>query len=241
MLPPLTVAIPTYSRWAFLRTLLPKLLEYRWVKHIIVSDDGGGDAMAIWSESWGNHEKLSVHINDKRLGIFGNKRRCLELAKTEWVLLLDSDNEYTTESFEFLERATTSGLLEWSSRVIYAAGGMRRLEARTVSRPLEHFGDLEISRSNWESICKISGSSELLNDGNFLIHVSALEHIPKDVPHDRYYAADMIAWLDLLINNGGWTYKVLKGLSYIHNVHNDSSWLKEAGDSWNAMKEIKEG
>jgi hypothetical protein len=149
--------------------------------------------------------------------------------------------------------------------VIYAAGGMRRLENGKVSRPLEHFvleHDLEISRSpqpmvgaltietaaaqqlksglNWESICKVPGSSELLNDGNFLIHVSALEYIPKDIPHDRYYAADMIAWLDILINNGGWTYKVLKGLSYIHNVHNDSSWLKEAGESWNAMKVIKE-
>ena len=258
MLPPLTVAIPTYSRWAFLRTLLPKLLGYRWVKHVIVSDDGGGDAMAIWSESWGNHEKLSVHINDKRLGIFGNKRRCLELAKTEWVLLLDSDNEYTMESFEFLERAdlewssrfqTDQGSVfngespvhrTWDSRAIYAAGGMRRLENGSESRPLERFGDLEISRSNWESVCRLPGSSELLNDGNFLIHVSALEYIPKDIPHDRYYAADMIAWLDLLINNGGWTYKVLKGLSYIHNVHNDSSWLKEAGESWNAMKVIKE-
>jgi glycosyltransferase involved in cell wall biosynthesis len=238
MLPPLTVAIPTYSRWAFLRTLLPKLLEYRWVTNIIVCDDGGGDAMAIWSEPWGNHEKLNVHINDKRLGIFGNKRRCLELAKTEWVILLDSDNEYTMESFEFLEEYFRSRDLD--ARVIYAAGGMRRLENGKVSRPLEHFGNLEITRVNWETICKVPGSSELLNDGNFLVHVSALEYIPKDIPHDRYYAADMIAWLDLLINNGGWTYKVLKGLSYIHNVHNDSSWLKESSESWNAMKVIKE-
>ncbi len=236
MLPPITVAIPTYSRWAFLRTLLPKLLKYRWVTNVVVCDDGGGDAMAIWSEPWGNHEKLSVHINDRRLGIFGNKRRCLEVAKTEWVILLDSDNEYTTESFEFLEH----GVLEWDTRVVYAAGGMRRLELGAESRPLEHFGGLEISSTNWSSVCKMPGSAELLNDGNFIIHVSALEHIPKDVPHNRYYAADMIAWLDILINNGGWTYRVLKSLSYIHNVHNDSSWLKEAGESWNAMKGIKE-
>jgi glycosyltransferase involved in cell wall biosynthesis len=236
MLPPLTVAIPTYSRWAFLRTLLPKLLGYKWVTNVVVCDDGGGDAMAIWGESWGNHEKLSVYINDKRLGIFGNKRRCLEMAKTEWVILLDSDNEYTKESFEFLEKS----VLEWDARVVYAAGGMRRLESGKVSQPLIGFGNLEISSTNWASICNMPGSSELLNDGNFLIHVSALEYIPKDVPHDRYYAADMIAWLDILINRAGWTYRVLKGLSYIHNVHNDSSWLKEADKSWNAMKEIKE-
>ncbi len=238
MLPPLTVAIPTYSRWVFLEKLLPKLLEYEWVTNVVVSDDGGGDAMAIWSESWGNHEKLSVYINDNRIGIFGNKRRCLELAKTEWVILLDSDNEYTMESFKFLEETFRSR--DPDARVIYAAGGMRRLEAGNISQPLSSFGDLEISRSNWSSICKMPGSNELLNDGNFLIHVSALEHIPKDIPHDRYYAADMIAWLDLLINNGGWTYRVLKGLSYIHNVHNDSSWLKESSESWNAMKVIKE-
>lgn len=237
MLPPLTVAIPTYSRWSFLRTLLPKLLGYTQVAHIIVCDDGGGDAMAIWSEEWGNHEKLKVYINDKRLGIFGNKRRCLELSPTPWVILLDSDNEYTAASFEFLENYFRSRELD--ARVIHAAGGMERLEDKKVSRPLEQFGDLEISRSNWKQINEHPKSNELLNDGNFLINTAVLEHIPVNVPNDRYYAADVIAWLDILINNAGWTYKVLKGLSYKHNVHNDSSWLAMAADSWNAMKQIK--
>jgi hypothetical protein len=240
MLPQLTVAIPTYSRWIFLRTLIPKLLGYSQVTHVIVCDDGGGDAMAIWGEEWGSHEKLKVYINDKRLGIFGNKRRCLELSPTPWVVLLDSDNEYTAASFEFLEEFFRSR--DPNSRAIYAAGGMERWEDKKVSRPLEQFvleHDLVIDLENWNQINKHPQSNELLNDGNFLINTAVLEHIPVNVPNDRYYAADVIAWLDILINNAGWTYKVLKGLSYKHNVHNDSSWLLTSADSWNAMKRIK--
>ncbi len=237
MLPWLTVAIPTYCRFGFLRTLIPKLLTYKQIVRIVVCDDGGGDAMAIWGEEWGNHEKLKVYINDKRLGIYGNKRRCLELSPTPWVVLLDSDNEYTAESFEFLEEFFRSRELD--TRVIYAAGGMERIEGEKVTRPLEIFGDLEISRSNWDYINTLSSSNELLNDGNFLINIAAIEHIPANVPNDRYYAADVIAWLDTLINRSGWTYRVLKDLSYKHNVHNDSSWLAMAADSWNAMKQIK--
>jgi glycosyltransferase involved in cell wall biosynthesis len=237
MLPPLTVAIPTYSRWTFLRTLIPKLLSYNQVKHVVVCDDGGGDAMAIWSEAWGNHEKLHVYINEKRLGIFANKRKCLEMSPTPWVVLLDSDNEYTKESFEFLEEFGRTRDLD--ARVIYAAAGMERLENGSVDRPLAAFGDLEISSANWKYINTLPKSNELLNDGNFLINTAVLEHIPVNVPNDRYYAADVIAWLDILINGQGWTYRVLKGLSYRHNVHNDSSWLEMAADSWNAMKKIK--
>ncbi len=193
--------------------------------------------MAIWSEEWSNNEKLHVYINNTRLGIFGNKRRCLERSPTPWVVLLDSDNEYTKESFEFLEGFFRSRDLD--SRVIYAAGGMERCDGGSSSFPLTSFANLEISSANWKQINSLPKSNELLNDGNFLINTAVLEHIPVNVPNDRYYAADVIAWLDILINNAGWTYKVLKDLSYKHNVHDDSSWLAMSADSWNAMKQIK--
>jgi len=231
--PPLTVSIPTIGRFHFLKETVPRLLELDAVTHVLIVDETGEDAAAIWAESWGDHRKLGVIINETRVGIFENKRRCLAAAPTDWVLILDSDNEWTAESFAALE-AATGGCLD--SRYIYAAGGMRRCtHGEKDTRPLELFGSIDVGRDNWNTVLGTPGAYELLNDGNFVIHRSALEIIPKGIPHERFRAADVLACLHMLVG-AGFTLRVLGSVSYIHNVHDGSSWLAESGASWAIMR-----
>ncbi len=232
-LPPLTVAIPTMRRFSFLKESVPRLLGVAAVKHVIILDETGEDAASIWAEPWSENPKLGVIINEVRVGIFENKRRCLAAAPTDWVLILDSDNEWTAESFEALGAATGGHL---DSRIIYAAGGMiRRTSGQKDTRPLELFGSIDVGRDNWNTVLETPGAYELLNDGNFVLHRDALEVIPRGVPHERFRAADVLACLHMLVG-AGFTLRVLRDVSYIHNVHDESSWLAESAESWNIMK-----
>jgi hypothetical protein len=227
----LTVAIPTMGRFSFLKESVPRMLAIPQVAHIVIVDETGEDAAAIWAEPWGLHPKLSIQINEARVGIFENKRRALAAAPTPWVLLLDSDNEWPAASFAALR-------LPADPTSIVAAGGMIRRDMATgqETRPLESFASIDVTRANWNAVLAMPKANELINDGNYVINRAALDLIPRNIPHERYRAADVLVWLHRLVG-AGWTFKVDARLEYIHNVHAGSSWLAEAGASWAVMKE----
>ena len=226
----LTVAIPTMGRFSFLKDTVPRMLAISEVAHIVIIDEDGEDAAQIWASPWGDHPKLSVQINETRVGIFENKRRCLAAAPTPWVLLLDSDNEWPASSFKSLRLPATP------TSIVAAARMLRRdMATGQETRPLECFASIDVRRENWNSVLTGPRGYELLNDGNFIINRAALDIIPKGVPHERFRAADVLAWLHRLIG-AGWTLRVDEKLEYIHNVHEGSAWLAEAADSWAVMK-----
>ncbi len=232
---PLTIAIPTMHRWSFLREVLPRLLEIACVEAIVICDETGDDALEIWSSDFYDEKRIHVYINSERLGIFANKRRCLEMAPTDWVLLMDSDNEWTKEGIERLQELWTKQPPH--PNCIYAAGGMiKRVEGKEVERPLLKFGRQTISRDNWNNTLRIAGCYDLLNDGNFIINRKvALQHIPRGITHETYYAADVIACLYGLLREGDMVLYVEPDLWYYHNVHDESSWLTSAAESWSKI------
>lgn len=206
------------------------MLEIPMVHHIVIIDEDGEDAAAIWAEPWGLHPKLSVQINEARVGIYENKRRALAAAPDPWVLLLDSDNEWPAASFAALQIPASP------TSIVAAARMLRRdMGSGQETRPLECFASIDVDRHNWNKVLTGPRGYELLNDGNFIINRAALAIIPKGVPHERYRAADVLAWLHRLIG-AGWTLRVDEKLEYIHNVHEGSAWLAEAATSWTVMK-----
>lgn len=253
---PLTVAIPTMRRWNFLREVLPRLLEIECIEAIVICDETGEDALEIWSSDFYDEKRIHVFVNSERLGIFENKRRCLEYSFTDWVLLMDSDNEWTKEGIEQLQRLFQSydssdqsyrlaqGALSSDKshsapdpKTIYAAGGMIKRSGSTGGlKPLSAFGGLTVKRENWNDVLKMPGCYDLLNDGNFIINRrAALPHIPRGIPHETYYAADVIACLYGLLRDGGMQLRVEPELWYYHNVHEESSWLQTAAESWSKI------
>jgi hypothetical protein len=226
----LTVAIPTMGRFPFLAESVPRMLAHARVAHIVIVDETGEDAAQIWASPWGDHPKLSVQINETRVGIFENKRRALAAAPDPWVLLLDSDNEWPAASITALQ-------LPAEPTTIVAAARMLRRDVATgqETRPLECFASIDVGRANWNTVLTGPSGYELLNDGNFVINRAALDLIPRGVPHERYKAADVLAWLHTLIG-ANWTLRLDAGLEYIHNVHEGSAWLQEAATSWAVMK-----
>ena len=226
----LTVAIPTMRRWkGFLEKSLPMFLENPYVSRVLVVDETGEDVKAIEESSYINHSKLMLIKNEKRLGMYANKRRCVELSPTPWVAVLDSDNIFPDEYFEALfdlwkdEGANT--------KVVYAASHIIRVFLKTGASEerTSHFTGMRISKKNWNQVLRTKDWNFLLNDGNWVGHKSVLEAWPP-MPEEQIRATDSIRIVKNLVERG-WTYCIVPGMRYIHTVHDDSEWIKTDKES----------
>lgn len=172
---PLTVAIPTMKRFSFLQKSIPMYLDNPNITAIVICDETGEDVRQIETQSWGKHPKLRLHTNPTRLGIYHNKRKCMEVSPTEWVALLDSDNIFPDEFFETIQDL-------WSKqganpKMLYASGEVVRVFLKTGESEdrTAHFSGTLITKDNWNTILKTKAWNFLLNDGNWIGHKSLLD------------------------------------------------------------------
>lgn len=227
---PLTVAIPTMRRFKFLEKAIPQYLENPLITAITICDETGEDIQQIERTSWGKHPKLRLHNNPKRLGMYYNKRKCLEVAPTDWVAVLDSDNIFPEAFFESLfDLWKDEGA---DQKTIYASGQIVRVFLKTgqSEERTRHFGGMRINKSNWNTILKTQAWNFLLNDGNWIGHKSLLQAWSTDIQEDHIRATDSIRIVRNFVQKG-FTYFVVPELRYIHTVHDDSEWTKTEAES----------
>jgi hypothetical protein len=226
----LTVAIPTMRRWkGFLEKSLPMFLNNENVYKVLVCDETGDDVRAIQKTRWFEHPKLILHVNEQRLGMYANKRKCVELSPTDWVAVLDSDNIFPDEYFEALfDTWKDEGA---NTKTVYAASEILRVFLKTgeSEERTRHFTGMRITRANWNQVLQTKAWNFLLNDGNWVGHKSVLDAWPP-IAEEKVRATDSIRIVKNLIQNG-WTYYITPGMRYIHTVHDDSEWIKTEQES----------
>ena len=226
----LTVAIPTMRRFNFLQKSIPQLLDNPLITAVTVCDETGEDIQQIEQTVWGKHPKLRLHKNPKRLGMYYNKRKCLEVAPTDWVAVLDSDNIFPEAFFETIFDMWSNESPD--SRTIYASGQIVRVFLKTgeSEERTRHFAGKQITKNNWNTILGTQGWNFLLNDGNWIGNKALLEAWPTDIQEDQIRATDSIRIVRNFILNG-FIYSVVPDLRYIHTVHDDSEWTKTEAES----------
>ncbi len=222
----LCMAIPTMKRWSFLKENLPLFLSRPEVKEVVIVDETGEDAKAIQASSFYNHPKLRVYTNEYRLGIYLNKRKALSLAKSPWVALVDSDNSFPDSWFEEL----ADSIDFQNEKIMYGSASFRSVNIVTgdVQQHCKHFDNLKLNNANWNQIVYNRHKwNFLLNDGNWVVHRSAIQYLPETIHEEEQPAVtycDAIYSLRCLIQ-AGFTIWYIPELSYIHTVHPQSSWL----------------
>lgn len=230
-MPELTVAIPTMRRWnEFLQKSLPLYLANENIKHIVVCDETGEDAAAIRASLFASNPKLHLYVNERRLGAYQNKRKCIEKSPTDWVAVLDSDNIFPDDFFEVA--LDTLRRENYNPKVVLAAGDSLRLFVKTGAQEMrtEHFKGLRITRQNWNRVLEMPAWNFLLNDGNYIVHKSTHAYLSPNYTLAQVQAADAILAAKQFVQNGC-TYYIVPDLRYIHTVHDDSEWLKTDRDS----------
>ena len=226
----LTVAIPTMNRFSFLQKSLPVYLDNPLITAVVICDETGEDVRQIEQKAWGKHPKLRLHVNPKRLGMYYNKRKCMEVSPTDWVALLDSDNIFPEDFFETIHDLWKKDGAD--TNVVYASGQITRLflETGESEERTNHFAGMKISKQTWNSTLEKQNWNFLLNDGNWIGHKSLLEAWPTDISEEKIRATDSIRIVRNFILQGK-TYSIVPNLKYIHTVHDDSEWIKTEAQS----------
>lgn len=135
--PRVSVCIPTYNRAHFLPDAIAGVLAQSYSDfELVISDNASTDHTA---ELLGRYRdpRLRVHRNATNIGLLGNFRRCFELARGEYAVILGSDDYWDSALL-----ARVVPLLEEDPRVLLAQTGGTLVTAekqrlRTHILPLE--------------------------------------------------------------------------------------------------------
>lgn len=233
MKPFLTIAIPTMRRWIFLKNSLPGFLKRPEVAEVIICDETGEDISEIMKSNLSRNPKLRCIQNDRILGIYENKRKCISMAKTEWVALLDSDNYFQDDWFDIISNIDQKDLTK-----IYASADFKTVNAEegSVLQNCTQFSGLTLSLDNWNSMLTTPGWNFLLNDGNWVLPKKCLNLLPITTKSNDLLAVDALYMLRCFVK-GGLSVYYIPDLSYIHMVHNGSSWIKTEARSTTIMND----
>jgi glycosyltransferase involved in cell wall biosynthesis len=95
--PELSIVIPTYKRLRLLKEAIKSALAQNTSVsfEIIVVDNcqesETGQLVEEMIRAFGSN-KLSLYRNDENIGMFGNWNRCIQLARAEWLTILNDDD-----------------------------------------------------------------------------------------------------------------------------------------------------
>jgi len=211
----ITLCITSYNRTDLTVRSFSNVLNHPNIGEVVIVDDCSTE------ENYQKLRQLLISLaspkirlfrNINNLDCYRNKRRAVELAKNDWVILLDSDN--------IIDNGYVNSLLDinsWIEKVIYAPDfAMPHFDYTNMS-------GMAISRSTVSEVAKIKGFDALINTANYFFNKKAyLSAYKEDIDP---YASDTCYLNYNHLCNGG-SILVVPNLRYQHDVH-DGSHYKE--------------
>jgi glycosyltransferase involved in cell wall biosynthesis len=209
----ISVAIPTYGRFSWLKESFFHIRDDPRIREIIISDDCSKDgSFAQMTAAFAGHSKVVVHQNRRNVDCYRNKKQAVELATSSWVILLDDDNVIKGDYLDVLFR-----LQHWEPNVIYCPDWAQPHFNYTS------FSGQFIDRRNVSRLMLALHFKTALNTGNYFVHresyLKAWDGSVDPITADSMFHA--FNWL----KRGGLMY-ITPGLRYFHRVHEGSHFKR---------------
>lgn len=219
------VVIPHYNRGRSIHRPLFNLLDYPAVEEIIVLDDGSSfeefDLLCRNVRSLDPARRIRIERREENRGALATKIEAVAAAKSEWVLILDSDNTAFKNYLRELQN-----LPQRDPNTIYCS---------PFAFPFFSFRPLAGRKLDFDDCCALTRTGELrkvfiINDGNYLVHrgtfldrASLLKGLRSDV-------ADVMVTNYKWLSEGG-IIEILERGTYHHRVDASSFWMRTADES----------
>lgn len=168
-------------------------------------------------------DKVKIYRNETNLGCYANKRRAVELAQNEWVILFDSDNVLSKEYLDSIPE------------VIFP----KNIYQPEWARPhfdFRKFSGSVISKDNIKGYMRQQHFTTMLNAMNFFINRDEFLKIPHR--DSETWTADSIYFNYLWLKAGNKIY-VTPGMQYDHLVHNGSHYKANVHRTGNFYNEVE--
>jgi glycosyltransferase involved in cell wall biosynthesis len=228
----MTIAIPTYKRFSFLEKTLPKYLLLQEVQEIIIGDETGEDIDLILKQTWGSNSKFTFLRNKERMGAYHNKLNVLKYVKTEWVALIDSDNEVSSEYFQPLFNYWN--LNGSNPKYVYLPADIKSIDIRNPndipSYRIRHFENRVVDKSGWNQLRREQNADYALNMGNCVFHRDANFYMPDSIQKDVMVECKLVNKLLLMAN---FSLVFVPKMTYNHIAHHGSHYLQNQGSMIN--------
>jgi len=208
----ISLCITTFNRYDLLLESYIQVLNDDRISEIIIVDDNSTPAVvqALQRLHFTNG-KVKIFYNDHNHGVYRNKKRSVELASNEWVIVFDSDNIITPD---YLDKIYA--IENWDEKTAYLPVKANPKFDYTM------FSGMTFDRSNIARFvklgqfdCLINCMNDFRNRGQYILHWdSKTEPISADSIYVNY--------LQLIAGNKLY---VVPGLEYYHRVHAGSHYV----------------
>lgn len=212
----ISLCITTMNRYEMTVNCFKRIIGDKRIAEIIISDDCSSDnSYEMLLNHFIDNSKVKLFRNNERKGVYENKKIAVELASSERVCIIDSDNEFSTNYLDKLYEQPT-----WNRKVILApswahpAFDYRSLIGQTITKETVS----RILKAN-----RIAGTC--LNTFNFFVNRE--EYLSVWIPNDKVNISDSI-YFNMLWLQAGNEIKVIEGLEYYHKVHEGSNYKQGA-------------
>lgn len=113
-----SICMPVYNGERYLKECLDSVLSQTYENiEIVVVDDGSSDNSSSIVEEYARKDnRISLHRNEKNLGLVGNWNRCMELAKGEWIKFVFQDDLVTSDCIEKMVKGAEEHMIIVSDR-----------------------------------------------------------------------------------------------------------------------------
>lgn len=215
-----SLCIPTMKRWSFLEKYIPLYLENPYIDEIVIVDETGEDYAEILSK-YSAEAKIRLYQNEKCLGPFLNKLKCMKYASNDWICLVDSDNFVDVDYF-----TKVSALLLDEMIVYLPSFAAPNFDFRC-------FNGLLLTKEVIATMSENQNYNLLetcLNTGNYIISkksVGILSLYESDNFSEICSTCDVLYANYLLLKNGFKLY-IVPELSYTHVVHEHSIFIQKS-------------
>lgn len=223
----LSLCITTYNRFEMTMESFEKVLDDPRIREIVIVDDCSEieyyDKMAAATIDM---PKVRLIRNEKNLGMSLNKKKAVELSKSEWCIIFDSDNII---GVDYLDAAF--GLEFQKNRTIYCP------DFAVPQFDYRQHGGSYIDRTNVTRFIEKPMAEPVLNTCNYIVNRAKYLEVFQHNPEMK--GTDTI-WFNYLWLSAGYTFYIVPDMQYIHRVHDGSGFLADCDYNMKKAKEIKQ-
>jgi len=219
-----SLCIPTKDRFdEFLEGNLTKYLSYLndgIIDEIVICDENGNDYEKIvqkfdYAIETTQKNKFRVYKNESVLGVFLNKLKVCNLAKNNYIALIDSDNFADAAYFSVAKEYILSrGIV--SKRILCPSFAKPRFDVVK-----EKYNRYIINKQNCKDHIHYVPFHILINTGNFVLTKDVVENLTYDAEIIPKISACDVMYFSLLTFQQieGMEMHVVDRLEYDHTVH----------------------
>lgn len=145
--PTITVTIPSYNKEKYIDRCISGILANKeYIDEIILVDNCSTDKTFELAKKY--EPQIKCYQNQSNLGMSGNWNRCIDLCKTDWLMIFHADDEMLPNSMikylEFIEKYPSVGFVH--------AAAYTMTEGNESSKKLNQSDTMEIRQAGLEAL-----------------------------------------------------------------------------------------